>query len=239
MAHKKYTPATVVKNVVAVVLLFWMVMGAFPTGWIYDLGRGPGREQGDRPDSSVQRVRTQEEVEDFFFQDTPATVPKKGLLQCPLMRLRDPGYAGEHTNARKRTVVISEYRFLSNPVSVVDKLVNLFFASGKYNGYYLAPLEDDTYVCVYFDDYLLLKSGEELPAGYVRYSDTEERKMLHAMKEAYGVDPAYVLDMYRPGKVNWMMDTGLRLLAFVLLVSIYQTLSKRVRKRRKSRDEKG
>ncbi|MFR4977933.1 MAG: hypothetical protein ACLUDG_03280 [Butyricicoccus sp.] len=58
------------------------------------------------------------------------------------MRLRDEQYAGEHTNARKRTVVIPEYRTMFYPVGFVDKAINLFLTSAFYNGYYLAPLEE-------------------------------------------------------------------------------------------------
>ena len=42
-----------------------------------------------------------------------------------------------------------------------------------------APLEDGAYVCVYFDDYLMLRSSDELPTGYIRYTTTEEKTMLH------------------------------------------------------------
>ncbi len=182
------------------------------------------------PDQSVQTVHMQDEVEDFFFQKAPATVSKDELLQCPLMRLRDVGYAGEHTNARKRTVVIPEYRTMSYPIGLVDKVINLFTTSALYNGYYLAPLEDGSYVCVYFDDYLMLRSGEELPTGYVRYADTEEKKMLHRMAEDYEVNPVYVLDMYRHGKVNWMLDFAIRMAVVVLLGLIYLSVADRIKK---------
>ena len=43
--------------------------------------------------------------------------------------------------------------------------------------------------------------------------------MLNRMAEDYDVDPVYVLDMYRHGKVNWMLDLGLRL-AVVLVVYV-------------------
>lgn len=195
---------------------FWMIL-AFPTGWIYDLGAGVGTEQGQMPDPSVSAVRIQADVEDAFFQSAPVTVSKDGLIQCPLMRLRDTDYAGEHTSSRKRTVVISEYGSIPYPISPLWKLISSCLWSGAYNGYYLAPLEDGSYVCVYFDDYLLLRPGETLPTGYVRYTTTEEKTMLHQMAEAYSVDPVYVLDMYRHGKVNWMLDFLLRVAAAALL----------------------
>lgn len=156
MKNTKQKFLSIVRNTLALLLLLWIVLGAFPTGWLYDLGVQTGAKQGEMPDSSVQALKAQADIEDFFFQDMPATVSGDHLIQCPLMRLRDTGFAGEHTNARKRTVVISEYRSLSHPPSFLDKIINLFAASASYNSYYLAPLEDGTYICVYFDDYLLL-----------------------------------------------------------------------------------
>lgn len=171
MEDKQYSALSILKNIFAAALTLWLVLGV-PTGWLYDLGLGTGTDQGQMPDQSVQTVHTQDEVEDFFFQKTPATVSKDNLIQCPLMRLRDVKYAGEHTNARKRTVVISEYRTMFYPVGFVDKAITLFLTSALYNSYYLAPLEDGSYVCVYLDDYLLLRSGEELPTDYMWYADT-------------------------------------------------------------------
>lgn len=229
MEEKQYSALSILKIIFAAALTLWLVLGV-PTGWLYDLGLGTGTEQGQMPDQSAQTVHTQDEVEDFFFQKTPATVSKDDLIQCPLMRLRDVGYAGEHTNARKRTVVIPEYRTMSYPVGFVDKVINLFATSALYNGYYLAPLEDGSYVCVYFDDYLLLRSGEELSTGYVRYATMEEKKMLYGMAENYEVNPVYVLDMYRHGKVNWMLDFVIRIAVVVLLGFVYLSVGDRIKK---------
>lgn len=33
-----------------------------------------------------------------------------------------------------------------------------------------------------------------------------EGRLLHQVAEDYEVDPVYVLDMYRHGKVSWMLD---------------------------------
>ena len=63
---------------------------------------------------------------------------------------------------------------MSYPVGFVDKAINLFATSGLYNGCYLASLESGSYVCVYFDDCLFLRSGEELSTVYVRYVATED-----------------------------------------------------------------
>ena len=92
MEHKRYTVPVILRNILAIIIVVWIVLGAFSTGWLHDLGAGTGTKQGQMPDASVQIVHTQEEVEDFFFQNTPATVSKNDLIQCPLMRLRDVGY---------------------------------------------------------------------------------------------------------------------------------------------------
>ena len=203
--------------VLGVAFFLWVMLCA-PTGWIYDLGDGTGTEQGQMPVASVSAVQDQADVEEFFFQDTQATVQKEGLVQCPLLRLRDIEYAGKHTSSRKRTVVISEYISMAYPISPVRRLLVHFLGAGVYNGYYLAPLEDGSYVCVYFDDYLLMGPGD-LPTGYVRYTTTEERNMLRQMKEDYAVNPVYVLDMYRHGKVSWIVDYLLRFAAAIFVIA--------------------
>lgn len=73
MEHKKYSPRSILKIACGIVFGFWLMMAA-PTGWIYDLWVGTGTEQGQMPNQSVSVLSTQEDVEDFFFQTTPATV---------------------------------------------------------------------------------------------------------------------------------------------------------------------
>ena len=235
MEHKKYSPKSILKIVCGVAFAFWLMMGA-PTGWIYDLGVGTGTEQGQMPDQSVSVVHTQDDVEDFFFQNTPATVSKEGLIRCPLLRLRDSEYAGEHTHLNgqaKRTVIISEYIPVAYPTGPLRSFLLGFLASGYYNGYYLAPLKDGSYVCVYFDDYLMLRSGDELPTGYIRHTTTEEKTMLHQMAEDYEVDPVYVLDMYRHGKVNWMVDFIIRFVVAMFVVVAGMSVHERLKKNSK------
>ena len=222
MEDKQYSALSILKIIFAASLTLWLVLGV-PTGWLYDLGVGTGTDQGQMPDQSVSVVHTQDDVEDFFFQTTPATVPKENLIRCPLLRLRDSEYAGEHTHLNgqtKRTVVISEYIPVAYPTGPIRSFLLGFLASGHYNGYYLAPLEDGSYVCVYFDDYLMLRSDDELPTGYIRYTTTEEKTMLHQMAEDYEVDPVYVLDMYRHGKVSWMLDFAIRAGVGILLLVV-------------------
>lgn len=241
MEHKKYSPLSILKIVCGVVFAFWLVMGA-PTGWIYDLGVGTGTEQGQMPNQSVSIIHTQADVEDFFFQNTPATVSKENLIQCPLLRLRDSEYAGEHThrNSRtKKTVIISEYISVAYPTGPIRRFLLGFLATGSYNGYYLAPLEDGSYVCVYFDDYLMLRSGEELPTGYVRYTTTEEKTMLHQMAEDYEIDPVYVLDMYRHGKVSWMLDFMLRAGVGIFLLVVGSVIIKAFKRLAGAKRSKG
>lgn len=232
MEHPKHSPTSVLKIVLGVIFCAWLMMSA-PTGWIYDLGAGTGTEQGQTPDQSVSVVHTQADVEDFFFQNTPATVSKESLIRCPLLRLRDSEYAGEHTHHNsevKKTAIISEYIPVAYPTGPARRFLLRFLASGSYNGYYLAPLEDGTYVCIYFDDYLMLRPGEELPTGYVRYATTEEKTMLHQMANDYEVDPVYVLDMYRHGKVNWMLDFVIRAGVGILLLVIGSAIAKRIKR---------
>ncbi len=208
-----------------------------PSGWLYDLGLKTGTEQGQKPDQSVQIIHTQNEVEDFHFKNTPATILKNNLIQCPLGRLRDPGYAGEHTNSRKITHEISEYTFFTYPLKYTDKISH-WLINAYYNSYYLAPLEDGTYVCVYFDDYLMLCPGEKLHTGYVRYATTEEKRMLHTMKKDYEVNPVYVLDMYRHGKVSWVLDSMIRFILVIFIIIFIQSLFKKSKKEEKTQYSK-
>ena len=87
-------------------------------------------------------------------------------------------------------------------------------------------LEDNSWLCVYFDDYLTLIGTDAYPTGYVRYTTTEERRMLNRMAEDIDVDPVYVLDMYRHGKVNWMLDLGLRFDVLVVVIVLTTTVQK-------------
>lgn len=73
-----------------------------------------------------------------------------------------------------------------------------------------ADVEDGAYVCVYFDDYLMLRPGGELPTGYVRYATADEQKMLRGLEDSYEVNWMYVLDMYRHGKVNRILALAIR-----------------------------
>lgn len=66
-----------------------------PTGWIYDLWSGTGTGQGQMPDSSLSVVRTQADVEDSYVRNSHITTSKEGLIEAPLLCLRDTEYAGE------------------------------------------------------------------------------------------------------------------------------------------------
>lgn len=208
------------------------VMMVVPSGWIYDLGLKEGTEQGQKPDHTVQIIQTQDEVENFYFQKVPATVSKNGLIRCPLMHLRDVRQAGEYMGTNKIEHEITEYLSMSYPIDRMDNMLDSLMQS-TYNTYYLAPLEDGTYVCVYFDDYLLLSSGEELHTGYVRDTSTEEKIMLRGMEKDYEVNPVYVLDMYRYGKFNWIVDGIGRFIIAVLVPLIVSALLKGPKKEEK------
>ena len=195
---------------VCILLAAWVVLAA-PTGWLYDLWAGEGTGQGQKPNGSVQTLQRQAEVETSFLTGAPATVTGSELVACPLARLRDADQEGVHykPGPGRIGVYISEYITADYPLSPLTKLVQSF-AGVAYNRYYLAQLEDGTWVCVYFDDYLALTGTDSYPTGYLRYTTTQERRMLNEMATDYEVDSLYVLDMYRPGKVNWMLDLGLR-----------------------------
>lgn len=213
---------------------------AAPTGWLYDLRVGEGTGQGQRPSPDVQRLRRQEDIETCFLNSTPATVDGGELAACPLARLRDVGQAGVHTHHNsgvKRSVSVSEYIYADYPLPPLQRFVQ-GFAGGYYNRYYLAELADGSWLCVYFDDYLAWTGADTFPTGYVRYTTTEERRMLNRMAGDYEVDPVYVLDMYQHGKVNWMLDVLLRLAVCVATAVIVWGIKKAVSKCRPStRDE--
>ena len=209
------------RNILCAALAALAVL-ALPTGWLYDLWAGTGTEQGQWPGVGVEQIRVQEDVENAFLARIPTTVNGGDLAPCPLARLRDVGQEGthyHHNSGAKRSVYVSEYITADFPLPTWEYALQRIAAGGFYNRYYLMELGDNSWLCVYFDDYLTLTGTDAYPTGYVRYATTEERRMLNRMVEDYDVDPVYVLDMYRHGKVNWMLDLGLRL-AVVLVVYV-------------------
>ena len=223
--------AAVLRNTICAALVLLVLLAA-PTGWLYDLRAGEGTGQGQRPGPDVQRLRRQEDIETCFLNSTPATVDGGELAACPLARLRDVGQAGVHTHHNsgvKRSVSVSEYIYADYPLPPFQRFVQ-GLVGGYYNRYYLAELEDGSWLCVYFDDYLAWTGADIYPAGYVRYTTTEERRMLNRMTGDYEVDPVYVLDMYQHGKVNWMLDVLLRLAVCVAAAVIVWGIKKAVSK---------
>ncbi len=236
---KKHSLFTTVRNIVCAALAFLVVL-ALPTGWLYDLWAGTGTEQGQRPGDGVELLERQEDVENFFLSRTPVTVAGGELEACPLVRLRDVEQEGAHYHHRggaKRSVYISEYSVSDYPIPGWQRLAQRVIGGGFYNQYYLMELGDHSWLCVYFDDYLVLTGAETYPTGYVRYTTTEERRMLKRMTEDYEVDPVYVLDMYRHGKVNWMLDLGLRLAAVLAVYVGVATVREHLEKRRNDKEE--
>lgn len=222
------------RNIVCAAFAFWLMLAA-PTGWLYDLRAGTGTEQGQRPGEGVYQLQRQEDVQSFFYAQTPATVAGGDLVACPLARLRDVEQEGTHYHrsyGAKRAVSVSEYIFADYPLSTWQRTLQ-GLAGGFYNRYYLTELEDGSYLCIYFDDYLTLTGADEYPAGYVRCATTEERRMLERMAEDYDVDTVCVLDMYRHGKVSWILDILLRL-AVLFVAGMVMTAVRGVRKRKKA-----
>ena len=224
---------TILRNGICAILALLVLLSA-PTGWLYDLWAGEGTEQGQRPGADVQRLRRQEEIETCFLNSTPVTVNGGELAACPLARLRDAGQAGVHTHHNsgvKRSVSVSEYIYGDYPFPLLQRLLQ-GFAGGYYNRYYLTELEDGSWLCIYFDDYLAWSGADNYPTGYVRCTTAEERRMLNQMAEDYDVDPAYMLDMYRYGKVSWRMDVLLRLAVCAVAAAVVGGIKKAVSKRR-------
>ena len=216
-------------------VLVLAVMAALPTGWLYDLWAGTGTEQGQEPDAGVELIRRQEDIEAFFLSQAPVTVPGGELRACPLARLRDVGQEGVHARSRhgvRRSVYVSEYVTADYPFPTWQRLLQGAIG-GFYNRYYLMELGDNSWLCVYFDDYLTLTGTDTYPTGYARYTTTEERRMLKQMAEDYDVDPVYVLDMYRHGKVNWMVDIGLRLAVVLAVYLVVATATAHFKCRKK------
>ena len=231
---KKHSTGTMIRNVMCAALAFLMVM-ALPTGWLYDLWAGSGTEQGQRPGGGVEQLQRREDIEPAFLAKAPSTVSSGELAACPLARLRDAEQEGihyHHNGGAKRSVYISEYTASDYPTPIWQRLVQWVIGGGFYNRYYLMELGDNSWLCVYFDDYLALTGADTYPTGYVRYTTTEERRMLKQMAEDYDVDPVYVLDMYRHGKVNWMLDLGLRLVLVFVTVMAVMTLHDLWKKRK-------
>ena len=228
---KTFSLLPILRNTICAALVLLVLLAA-PTGWLYDLRAGEGTGQGQRPGPDVQRLRRQADIETCFLNSTPATVDGGELAACPLARLRDVGQAGVHTHHNsgvKRSVSVSEYIYADYPLPPFQRFVQ-GLVGGYYNRYYLAELEDGSWLCVYFDDYLAWTGADTYPTGYVRYTTTEERRMLNRMAGDYEVDPIYVLDMYQHGKVNWMLDVLLRLAVCVAAAVIVWGIKRAVSK---------
>ena len=226
------------QTLIGLIACLWIIMGSFPTGWLYDIGVGTGAEQGQKPTSDVSQLQEQDDVEQLFWKQEPTTVVGREIIPCPLVRLRDLKQEGTHYtrgHGIKKTVNVPEYCVFSYPLNMFHTVSRWFLTGAFYNSYHLLELEDGSYICVYFDDYLLdqnLLNGEiDYPTGYIRYSTTEERRMLNQMSEDYDVNPVYVLDMYRYGKASWMVDLVVRLIITFVVVITFLAIEKIVKRR--------
>ena len=84
----------------------------------------------------------------------------------------------------------------------------------------------------------MLRPGEELPTGYIRDTTTEEKTMLRQIAEDYEVDPVYVLDMYRHGKVILPLELVIRFGVLLLLLVVGSAIVEGIKKviRRKAEE---
>lgn len=232
MQKRHISIMAVTRTTIYLIFTFWLMLAA-PTGWLYDLWAGVGTEQGQWPGEGVQQLQHQEDVEAFFWAGTPITIIGGDLVACPLARLRDADQEGTHYHrsyGTKRAVSIAEYIYADYPLSPWQRTFQ-GLVGGFYNRYYLTELEDGSWLCVYFDDYLTLTGADEYPTGYIRYTTTEERRVLNQMQADYDLDTVYVLDMYQHGKVSWMLDVLLRL-AVLAVVGIGAATVRSVWKKR-------
>lgn len=230
------SPGEVAVLILGAFFWLWMVMGSFPTGWIYDLWAGAGAKTGQKPDSSVAVLTRQEEVEAFFLDGAPVTAVSGTFITCPLMRLRDLREEGIHNTNREtgnQRIMVTEYLHFNHPMTAVQRLTKPLLFSASYNSYRLVPLSDGTYLCTFFDDYLLIGKGKnkeiKLPAGRIRYTTNEEAKMLKTMSEDYEVNSVYILDLYNHKKISWILDKVLRLLAAFAVTFLYLYITEKIR----------
>lgn len=227
--------------IVAAVFLCWMVVGSFPTGWIYDLWAGTGTAAGQKPGVTVVPLTNSGVLENrTIWYEQPFTVTSDTFVQTPLVRLRDPDEAGLHRGSRKTgntAVTVSEYRTVRQPMGPVTWAFYHLGIAGSYNSYQLVQLEDGSYICAFFDDYRLLGNvfggPVQLPTGYVRLAEQYEIGMLKTMAEAYPVSTQYVLDMYDYDKMAWWIDKPLRLVLACAVLFVWFYFSDRRKSRKK------
>ena len=152
-------------------ILSLLVVFALPTSWVYDLGLKAGTEQGQRPGAEVRTLRTDSDVSAFIQAGEPATVSPEGLIPCPLARLRDSEQSNRriHYSSGRRSSRtfqgFDDYRVLPRDPGALDRLWQLLWGGTYNNGYFLKPLEDGTYLCIYLDDCAFLFGEPEELAG--------------------------------------------------------------------------
>ena len=230
MQKRRFSIATIVYIIITI-----FIMVTLPTGWLYDLKSGAGTEQGQKATENVQLLQTQQDIPYFFDTNTPVTVTGNHLVACPLARLRDIQQKGLHyqrIHHTTRQVYTSEYITIHYPVKCWEKTLQKILAGGMYNRYYLIQLSDNSWRCVYFDDYLALINTNHYPTGYIRYTTTVEKNMLNQMAQHYNVDTVYMLDMYQYGKVNAIFDIVLRFILLVVVLIIILTIQDLLKKQK-------
>lgn len=206
--HRPPVFYTAARNTLYVLFALWVIMGSFPTGLLYDLGAGHGTEPGQRPSQAVHRVVNQGELVRLYDQAVPATAKGRNVMRCPLLYSRDALQAGAD---------FEKYCFLRYPLPRWQTAITSVLMQGQHNYYHLLELEDGSWLCVYFDDYLMFQNlfgGQvQLPAGRVRKVSASERNMLKLMTDhhpQFQIESGYILDTYRYGKVA-VFDIYLRL----------------------------
>jgi len=215
--------------IAAASLCFIVLTCIVPTGWIYDIGVGQGTEQGQWAVGDIRKIQTAGDTKEAYRQNMLLTITGDTFVACPMLRIRSQELVGTHYVRRRsarRQYRVDEYWTMAYPVPLWHDILSFCIAGGMYNRYYLHKLEDNSFLCVYFDDYLMIKrflfGNSAFPVGYVRRTSAKEQGMLRKMQPYYNVDILYVLDMYKYGKQPGWLDMLLRLaFGFAVMIVAY------------------
>lgn len=219
------TTKEITKTIIGTIL-FLILICIVPTGWIYDIGLSTGSKQGQWADNTVSIITNNNDIKEAYRHNTPSTINGGKFIACPLLQLRSKELKGTHTvrkRGRHHSYNISEYWTMPYPSSIFQNIIAYCLAEGLYNRYYLLKLNDGTYLCVYLDNYLLLRNillGNKYQTGHIRHAQSYEQTMLKKMGDNYNVNTFYILDMYRKGKQPGYIDMILRLLFGCVVVYI-------------------
>lgn len=223
----------------AVFLALWVLLGAFPAGWIYALLPDGGTECAI-PTPTV--ITSQAQLEEFHAgngSNLPIQLTGTQFIQCPLMGVQDPDLSKDRR-------VLGGYRWsipgaisLEGVPAPIQAFLRLFLLDGFYTPYYLLELQDGSYVCVFPDGRILNRPPQEVELiAYVRRAGSAaEADMLARMSEEYAVNTSLIADMTiyaeHPPWTSVLILRLVSLAVFLVLASILGTRIVRLRNKRK------